>query len=118
SFPSIYQLLPSPLQLAQTQSEVAERLYLPQSYGTEMEMYAHHFARAKECHNELAKSKSASDPSRAIAILGHNQPTVVEIRALEKLRDFRDSGRSERTAATLAPSQWLEEVALFGPDGD
>lgn len=71
SFPSIYQMLPSPLN-----NPLMTALYEPQTYVSELAIEPNKLALGKEHHELLHK---IVDPTRMILVTGYNQPTFVKL---------------------------------------
>lgn len=76
SFPSLYQLLPSPLLLPEM-----EALYRAESYGPDLKVSQQHLDHARCFHKLLS---GVADAKRMVCISGYNQPTFVGIH-LEQL---------------------------------
>lgn len=77
SFPSLYQLLPSPFELPEM-----EKLYHAETYGADLKVSQLHLDRAYKFHELL---RNVVDPERMVYIAGDNQPTFVGIR-LDRLQ--------------------------------
>lgn len=122
SFPSIYQLLPSPKQLSPEHSrENLEKLYRPETYGSDTEISPEHLSNARDFHELLAQAPF--DPERMVQIAGHAEPTMLlkDIDALPKL--FREPASEENrhsafTSTCNGDGRVPHHQAILSKDGN
>jgi hypothetical protein len=113
SFPSIYQMLPSPHHHAAWES-----LYDANSYGG-LEVSQDLLDRGLAIHEMIA---TAVEPERMVSILGHGQPTTVDVETPNDLREckhwmvtYEGDGRTPHALARLeldgvpVPTYFVEE---------
>jgi hypothetical protein len=78
TFPSVYQMLPSPLR-----NSIWEPLYDEASYGG-LQVSGKQLAQAREFHETLA---GAVDPNRMVCIFGHGTDTTSDVQDPHRLQD-------------------------------
>lgn len=102
SFPSLYQLLPSP--------ELLPKLYEAATFGPILNVSQDHLKNAKAFHELL--QQMPIDPHRMAYIAGDGQQTFVGVR-LERLKEFKDKRDQDKDDA-----EYLRATYPVGLNGD
>ncbi len=120
SFPSVYQCLPSPSLLADSERSkmeaLTDKIYDVNTYGAGTSISKQHLESAKLKHNELLTSKTANDAAWLLQFVGYNQPTVVGLPGINKFDEIQQNAARATTAAEL--HELVDGLVEIGPDGD
>ena len=108
SFPSMYELLPSP-----TLDEKWTALYEAGTYGQPPEIRQPFLRKAKKLHEALDASV---DPAHTVCVVGVNQPTFSRVDVAELIKSMK--GAPAKSAANRGPRE-DETLKIYGlDDGD